>query len=60
MVSEPIIIEFYDLAAGHFLLSLNALPLPMFLPRTSNLKPGPVMVRAFFMSLRENGTYIFN
>ena len=38
MVSEPIIIEFYDLAAGHFLLSLNAPPPPDVPPANIQLK----------------------
>lgn len=54
MENAPTIIEFQDLAAGRSLSSpYTPRPLQMFLPRTSNLRPGPEMVRAIFVGYND-------
>jgi hypothetical protein len=54
MVSGLTIIEFYDLAAGHFLLSLNAPPPPDVPPANIQLMARTRNGSGLFYALRKN------
>ena len=54
MASGLTIIEFYDLAAGHFLLSLNAPPPPDVPPANIQLKARTSYGSGLFYGMRKN------